>query len=39
VAADRRREAPFGVCSERQITLHQLAIDSEHRTIGFPYVP
>jgi predicted RNA methylase len=38
-AADRRREAPFGVSSEGQIALHQLAIDSENRTLGFPYVP
>lgn len=38
-AADRRREAPFGVSSEGRITLHELAIDSENRTLGFPYVP
>jgi SAM-dependent methyltransferase len=38
-AADRRREAPFGVSSEGRIALHELAIDSENRTLGFPYVP
>jgi SAM-dependent methyltransferase len=37
--ADRRREAPFGVSSEGRIALHELAIDSENRTLGFPYVP
>ena len=34
-AADRRREAPFGVSSEGRIALHELAIDSENRTLGF----
>lgn len=38
-AADRRREAPYGVSSEGRIALHELAIDSENRTLGFPYVP
>ena len=38
-AADRRREAPFGVSSEGRVALHELAIDSENRTLGFPYVP
>jgi SAM-dependent methyltransferase len=38
-AADRRREAPFGVNSEGRIALQNLAIDSENRTLGFPYVP
>ena len=38
-AADRRREAPFGVSSEGSIALRELAIDSENRTLGFPYVP
>jgi hypothetical protein len=38
-AADRRREAPFGVSSEGRIELRDLAIDSENRTLGFPYVP
>jgi SAM-dependent methyltransferase len=38
-AADRRREAPFGVNSEGRVALHELAIDSENRTLGFPYVP
>jgi SAM-dependent methyltransferase len=38
-AADRRREAPYGVSSEGRVALHELAIDSENRTLGFPYVP
>jgi hypothetical protein len=38
-AADRRREAPFGVTSEGRIELRELAIDSESRGFGFPYVP
>ena len=38
-AADRRREARFGVSSEGSVALHELAIDSESRTLGFPYVP
>jgi predicted RNA methylase len=38
-AADRRREAPFGISSEGHIELHELAIDSENHTLGFPYVP
>ena len=38
-AADRRREAPFGVNNEGNIALRELAIDSENRTLGFPYVP
>jgi Methyltransferase domain len=38
-AADRRREAPFGVSSEGRIALRELAIDSENRALGFPYVP
>jgi SAM-dependent methyltransferase len=37
--ADRRREAPFGISSEGHIELHELAIDSENHTLGFPYVP
>jgi SAM-dependent methyltransferase len=38
-AADRRREARFGVSSEGRVALQELAIDSENRTLGFPYVP
>jgi SAM-dependent methyltransferase len=38
-AADRRREARFGVSSEGSIALRGLAIDSENRTLGFSYVP
>jgi Methyltransferase domain len=38
-AADRRREARFGVSSEGNIPLRELAIDSENRALGFPYVP
>jgi Methyltransferase domain len=38
-AADRRREAPFGVSSEGRIELRELAIGSENRALGFPYVP
>ena len=38
-AADRRREAQFGVSSEGRVALHELAIDSESRALGFPYVP
>jgi Methyltransferase domain len=38
-AADRRREAPFGVSSEGRVELRELAIDSESRALGFPYVP
>jgi len=38
-AADRRREAQFGVSSEGRVALHELAIDSQSRTLGFPYVP
>jgi hypothetical protein len=38
-AADRRREAQFGVSSEANIPLPELAIDSETHTLGFPYVP
>lgn len=38
-AADRRREAPFGVSSEGRMALQELAIDSENRTLGFAYVP
>ena len=38
-AADRRREARFGVSSEGAIALRELAIDSENRTLGFLYVP
>jgi len=38
-AADRRREARFGVSSEGRIPLRELAIDSENRGLGFPYVP
>jgi Methyltransferase domain len=38
-AADRRREARFGVNSEGNIALRELAIESENRTLGFPYVP
>ncbi len=38
-AADRRREAPFGVSSEGSIALRELAIDSENRALGFRYVP
>ena len=38
-AADRRREAHFGVDSEGNIALGQLAIESENRALGFPYVP
>jgi Methyltransferase domain len=37
--ADRRREIPFGVNSEGRIELRELAIDSENRRLGFPYVP
>jgi hypothetical protein len=37
--ADRRREARFGVSSEGNIALHELAIESENRTLGFSYVP
>lgn len=37
--ADRRREARFGVDSEGNIALSELSIDSENRTLGFPYVP
>jgi SAM-dependent methyltransferase len=37
--ADRRREARFGVSSEGHIALGDLAIDSENRSLGFPYVP
>jgi SAM-dependent methyltransferase len=38
-AADRCREARFGVSSEGNIPLRELAIDSENRALGFPYVP
>jgi SAM-dependent methyltransferase len=38
-AVDRRREARFGVDSEGNIALRELAIESENRTLGFPYVP
>jgi SAM-dependent methyltransferase len=38
-AADRRREARFDVSSEGNIALRELAIDSENRALGFPYVP
>jgi SAM-dependent methyltransferase len=38
-AADRRREAHFGVDSEGNIALGELAIESENRALGFPYVP
>ena len=38
-AADRRREARFGVDTEGNIALRELAIDSENRGLGFPYVP
>ena len=38
-AADRRREAPFGVRSEGRAELGGLAIDSQHRALGFAYVP
>ena len=38
-AADRRREARFGVSSEGSIALRELAIDSENRSLGFRYVP
>jgi SAM-dependent methyltransferase len=38
-AADRRREARFGVSSEGSIALGELAIDSENRAVGFRYVP
>jgi SAM-dependent methyltransferase len=38
-AADRRREAPFGVCSDGPVELRELTIDSENRALGFPYVP
>jgi SAM-dependent methyltransferase len=37
--ADRRREAPFGVDNEGNVALSDLAIDSENRALGFPYVP
>jgi hypothetical protein len=38
-AADRQREAQFGVSSEGHIPLRELAIDSENRRLGFSYVP
>jgi hypothetical protein len=38
-AADRRREAPFGISSAGRVDLDELAIDSEHRELGFPYLP
>jgi SAM-dependent methyltransferase len=38
-AADRRREARSGVSSEGNVALRDLAIDSENRALGFPYVP
>jgi hypothetical protein len=38
-AADRRREAPFGVSTEGRLELRELAIDSENRALGFSYVP
>ena len=38
-AADRRREAPFGVSSDGPVELRELTIDSENRALGFPYVP
>src|SRR6476469_5576804 len=38
-AADRRREAPFGVSSGGAVKLADLTIESENRTLGFAYVP
>ena len=38
-AAGHRREAPFWVSSDGAVELGELAIDSENRTLGFPYVP
>jgi SAM-dependent methyltransferase len=37
-AADRRREAPFGVDTEGTIELDKLAIADEPRSLGFSYV-
>jgi SAM-dependent methyltransferase len=38
-AADRRREARFGVNNEGNVALRELTIDSDNRALGFPYVP
>jgi SAM-dependent methyltransferase len=38
-AADRRREAAFGVSSDGPVELRELTIDSENRALGFSYVP
>jgi hypothetical protein len=37
--ADRRREAGFGIDSEGNIPLRELAIENENRDQGFAYVP
>jgi SAM-dependent methyltransferase len=36
--SDRRRERPFGIRTGRAVSLDTLAIDSEHRPLGFAYV-
>lgn len=36
--SDRRRERPFGVHTGGGVALDQLAIDSDNRGLGFPYV-
>jgi SAM-dependent methyltransferase len=38
-AADRRREARFGVSTEGNISLRELAIVGENAALGFRYVP